>query len=519
MIKKIIKILNINKTTNKILWIKTQEKDKFIEDFMKEMDESYSSIWLWNCEQTLYNLSLNIPHPDNVNIDNLFKTVNEIDHTDELNKILIVDNLDYFLSNILIRQKLENYFYKKDDNNLSIIVLSSTEPQTETIDHLFTVIHYDLPNKEEYSQILNECSSLLEEEKKIKTTAEDKEKILDNSKGLTLNEALGIYLESISFKNKLNPDFIQQKRVKVLKKNNSLIFRDIKQEYLNMGGNEVFKTWLESIIYSFSEEAKQFGVKRPKGYIAFGVPGSGKTMSAYLTAYALNIPLIELNFSQIMGSLVGQSEKAIESALDTLNALAPCVLLLDEVEKTLGGYISSASSDSGTLSRVLGKLLTFMQDNENVFIVMTSNDVTKLPSELLRSGRIETQWYFGIPSSEDRKEILNLYLKQSGKKMTEELEKYILNNTAKYTGAEIKNIVENMIRNMWIRYIKENQKVEFFTKEDFIEAVKTVVPIYKSSNETILKLENYAKNRAVFASKTNKGKCRIIKGMDRDFLN
>jgi SpoVK/Ycf46/Vps4 family AAA+-type ATPase len=238
-----------------------------------------------------------------------------------------------------------------------------------------------------------------------------------------------------------------------------------------------------------------------------------------MTANLLNVPLLELNFSKIMGSLVGQSERAIDQALSVVKACAPCVLLCDEAEKALGGYVSSAASDSGTLARVMGRLLSFMQDNDNgVFIIMTSNDISKLPPELLRSGRLDTQWYFGLPSATERESIFNIYLNKKNKTLSPKLMDAAVKATNNFTGAEIKATVENMMRKLWSRYKQDNTiDTSTFIKEDILLSVDEVVPVYRSSADVVTGLQHYAETRALFASEPDRQSNTITNSIDISF--
>lgn len=181
-------------------------------------------------------------------------------------------------------------------------------------------------------------------------------------------------------------------------------------------------------------------------------------------------------------------------------------------------YASSNQSDSGTLSRVLGRLLSFMQDdNSGVFVVMTSNDITKLPPELMRSGRLDAQWYFGLPNMTERKSILNVYLNKNHKTLSKDLMNHAIMATNHFTGAEIKLMVSIMMRKLWIRYMKDNTvDTKTFIKEDIDAAVSEIVPVYNYASDIVLELQQYAKNRARFASKSEETSAKTIDSLIDD---
>jgi len=143
-----------------------------------------------------------------------------------------------------------------------------------------------------------------------------------------------------------------------------------------------------------------------------------------------------------------------------------------------------------------------MQDNDDgIFMVMTSNDISKLPPELMRSGRLDTQWFFGLPDSDDRVSILDIYFNKYNKTVSDEVMEYAVKKTEHFTGAEIKQMVSVMLRKLYNRYIKNNTiDKNSFTKEDVDNAVEEIIPVYNSNKAVVLGLERYAKDRARFAS-------------------
>lgn len=262
----------------------------------------------------------------------------------------------------------------------------------------------------------------------------------------------------------------------------------------DLGGYSVFKKYVSDLPKFYTDKARQMKIKAPKGFIAFGVPGCSKTVSASLIASHLNVPLVNINLSKIMQGLVGASERNMELALNQVKELKQCVLLLDEAEKLFGGYQSSAQTDAGTLSRVMGRLLTFLHENENTFTVFTSNDITKLPPELLRAGRIDTQWYFNVPNKTEAKEILDIYLNKYSIELSKANDTYLQDRIDKFTGAEIEQAVINLQRAM---FINDTEKVD---KDIIDEALVTIVPVTRSSTDSIRMLEEHAKRFAVYAS-------------------
>ena len=180
----------------------------------------------------------------------------------------------------------------------------------------------------------------------------------------------------------------------------------------NVGGLDNLKEWVAKRSICFSQEAKDFGIDAPKGCGLFGPPGTGKSLAAKAIGHTLGLPLIKFDVSRVFQSLVGQSEERVRSALSMLDAMAPCVVLLDEIDKA---FQRSSGGDSGVSQRVLGAILTHMQESEApIFWVFSANRVDNLPPELLRKGRLDEIFAVSIPDVEERMAILTIHLNKRG---------------------------------------------------------------------------------------------------------
>jgi SpoVK/Ycf46/Vps4 family AAA+-type ATPase len=202
--------------------------------------------------------------------------------------------------------------------------------------------------------------------------------------------------------------------------------------------------------------------------------------------------------SKVMNKLVGESERKIDHALQVAQACAPCILLFDEVEKCLVG---NSQSDGGVTNRILQSILKFMNDNDSgVYVVMTSNDVSQLPPEFTRAGRLDATWYFGLPNATEREAIFKVHFGHKNKTVGDVILKRAVAATKGYTGAEIQQVVKNTMIKAFQRY-KEDGNANI-TVDDVVAAAAEVIPVSQSSREKIAALENYCRTRARFASGT-----------------
>lgn len=295
---------------------------------------------------------------------------------------------------------------------------------------------------------------------------------------------------------------IHEEKLQIVQKSGALDWLEPHYTLEDLGGCANFKEWIKRTKVALTPEAQAFGLPKPKGCMLVGLPGTSKTASAEILASYLGVPLLSLNMAKIMGSLVGMSERQISNALRIAQAISPCVLLIDECEKGFSGVNSSASCDAGTLSRVMSQLLSFLQQEDTgVITVMTSNDVSILPPELTRSGRIDAQFVFNLPTLEERLEIIGIYLRKQQLKLEPKLVDYLAKETEHFTGAEIKNVVQAMVLNSFYRqYNAGSTPTRTVLRKDIEQALANSVIVYNSNREKIQAFMEYAKDRYLDAS-------------------
>lgn len=383
-------------------------------------------------------------------------------------------------------------------NYCPIIVTSPIVDIPTELEKLFTYWEYPLMNKKEVKEMIDSFLGTLE------YTENELRDIVNASCGLTHREIFKAIMHSMA-KNankKVIASDIYEEKIQLVKKSGCIDYVVPQYTLNDLGGCDNFKLWMKKVKESLSPEAKAFGLPSPKGAMLVGVPGTSKSASAEILASYLNIPLLSLQMAKVMGSFVGQSERAIFNALRIAKSVSPCVLLLDEVEKSFGGVQSSNQTDSGTLSRVMANVLNFLQEDTGVIVMMTSNDVSQLPPELTRSGRIDAQWIFDLPNKFERSEIIDIYLKKNNLSTDSSTHKYIVEKTVNFTGAEIKSAVKDMLVNSFYRQKGSDKLSRSITVEDAEEAISNTVTVWKSSKEKIENFREFSKNRYLKASKS-----------------
>jgi SpoVK/Ycf46/Vps4 family AAA+-type ATPase len=201
---------------------------------------------------------------------------------------------------------------------------------------------------------------------------------------------------------------------------------------------QVIFLWLKRK-HAFSPQARQYGLPLPKGVLILGLPGTGKSLTAKVAASVFGVPLLKLGAGRIFGSLVRQSEANLRAVLQTAEAVSPCVLWMDEIEKALSGSQSSGSTDGGTSARVFGSFLNWLQEKQSkpVFVIATANDVSKLPPELLRKGRFDELFFVDLLNQEERQAIWNIQIAKYGRSPKEFDVVQLSKATEGLTGSEI----------------------------------------------------------------------------------
>lgn len=248
------------------------------------------------------------------------------------------------------------------------------------------------------------------------------------------------------------------------------------------GGMEGLETWLLQVkkILDDPVRARKYSVKFPKGVLLAGLPGSGKSLLAKYVSTILGIPLIQFNMATVLNENVGGTEAKLDRVLKMIEASAPCVVWIDEIEKELPNKEDSGKGDSGVGKRCLAKILHWMQENKKqCFICATANHINSLPSELLRRGRFERKYYTFLPMQKQCVEILVTHLERAAAEAPKLFDHTIIGN------GKIKT--ENLQRICNIAFDQiANMSHKFFTGADLEGLVQDIKMMLFGSSESIL---------------------------------
>lgn len=225
-----------------------------------------------------------------------------------------------------------------------------------------------------------------------------------------------------------------------------------------------------------------------------GVPGCGKSLSAKSISANWKLPLYRLDFATVQGKFVGQSEQQLKDALATAENMSPCILWIDEIEKGLAG--AGGSNDGGVSTRMVGQFLFWLQEcKKQVFVVATANDVSMLPSELLRRGRFDELFFIDLPTADERRDILSLYMSKYLKlAFTGSFADKIVRLTEGFTGADLESTVRELT------YRSKANGSFILSEENMVTAFNNVIPLSQTSPERIEAIRDWGRERAVPAS-------------------
>lgn len=383
-----------------------------------------------------------------------------------------------------------------------VLVLPETYQLSEDLKHDIPLLDYDLPDAEERREILDyiiESSVPEDHETPTPFTDSEIETLVSSSGGMTEMECQTAFSKAIILQKPdwPNPDFVKfndvvlDAKTEIVKNSDVLEMMD-SLPMDEVGGLEVFKEWIEVSARCFSPEARAFGVDAPKGCVCIGPPGTGKSLVGKATGSALHMPVVKFDVSKIFAGIVGESESRARGAIKMIEAMAPCVAFVDEIDKGLGGA-HKGGGDSGVSQRTLGIILTAMQESKApIFWMASANRTDGLPPELLRKGRFDEVFAILTPNRVEREAILSIHLSKRNQEVPEDIDKAVESSKG-YVGAEIEAAVKEAVKLAFV----SNQPV---TGQSISEQLEHMHPIKDSFPEDFAAMEQWAERNARLSS-------------------
>ncbi len=383
----------------------------------------------------------------------------------------------------LLKKIAENNLYNQD-YNATIIIISEITVIPRELENYITVFDIPLPTENEIIKLIDDFSRGLH----IKVEQDTANDIALSFKGLNefqIKQILNLAYQDGACIDKDDKKLILKEKEQFIKKSGMLEIVSFSETIEDIGGLENLKKWLKrkATIFANLDKARKFGVDIPKGIMIIGMPGCGKSLTAKATADLFEIPLVRLDVGRLLGKYVGESEENMRNALRLSEAISPCVLWIDEIEKAFAGIGGVGGNDVTT--RLFGQFLTWMQEKDNtVFIVATANDILRMPPEFLRKGRFDELFFVDLPNGEERGKILNIHLKKR-KKWNSSIDSIaLIKETEGFNGADLEAVVKDAIESAFI-----DQK-EVITTDDLLNSVKDTKSISSTLKEKILQIKD-----------------------------
>ena len=376
-----------------------------------------------------------------------------------------------------------------------------------------TVVDFPLPNREEISRVIELYFARFQDSKivEIKGNSHLMTALTDASLGLTVAEIEGALARAVVDDRRLDFDDVDKifrQKQQIIRKSGILDYFDTRGLSLDdVGGLERLKDWLQIRDAAFTPEGRDFGIASPKGVLVCGLPGCGKSLSAKCVASTWKLPLIRLDMGKIYSSLIGSSEERMRAAIRTCEAVAPCILWIDEIEKGMP-RASHFVGDSGVSLRVVATFLTWLQEKTApVFVFATANQIDLLPPEILRKGRFDEIFFVDLPTDSERREIIDIHIRKRNRNPADfDLDRLVgLTGEARFgegvsmTGAEIESwINEGLIASFHRR--QGGEVGADLRIQDLETALERIVPLARMRSDEIGEMRRWAAGHAVSAS-------------------
>ena len=410
--------------------------------------------------------------------------------------ILILRDFHRFLDDIAISRKLRNLARLLKSQPKNIVILSPNVAIPDDLTEVLTVVEFPLPSAIE---IQSEIEKLLAATNNSLPNQVLNE-LVRSAQGLSMERIRRVLSRAIAARGELQSEDVElvlQEKRQTIRQTQILDFIPATEQISDIGGLDNLKDWLLRRGGGFSEKARQYGLPHPRGLLLVGIQGTGKSLTAKAIAHNWHLPLLRLDVGRLFGGLVGESESRTRQMIQVSEALAPCILWIDEIDKAFSGL--GSKGDGGTTSRVFGTFITWMAEKTSpVFVVATANEIQELPPELLRKGRFDEIFFVGLPIQEERKAIFNVHLSRLRPHNIKDYDiERLAYETPDFSGAEIE---QTLIEAMHIGFSQNRD----FTTDDILEAASQIIPLARTAQEKIEQLRQWASSgRARLASKHN----------------
>ena len=493
-----------------LIYVRTSEDSRGVKHIMDAVNKANLTdcfVAEWTC-----NRGLVVNGERQSDKDTISKALNYLISSEDTG-ILIVHNIRQFISNFMVIQDLKDAAQICRVRGSYIILLGADIEFPPELKDLVTIYDFPLPDKEFFTGIFSEMVGKYKDSMELPETEEDRNILIANAS----NAALG--MNAIQGESSLAISIVKTRTISLpviyaekeaaIRQSDVLELIQTNENLDTLGGFDQFKKWINKRVNGFSQEAKDYGLTPPKGVLIGGVCGTGKSLCAKVLASTLSVPLIHFDIAKAFRSLQGQTEMAVRQALRTAEAVSPCVLFIDEIEKAMAGSESSGKTDSGTTARIMQTVLTWLQEKKApVFVVATMNRIASIPPELLRKGRFDEIFGVDLPVQEEREEIFSIHIRKRNRDIANYDLLKLGEKSTGYTGAEIEAAIDDAMATAFSDNIRE------FTTEDILNSITETIPQSESQREQISAIRDWITTRTRLVSSRKSPKWDIGAGKE-----
>jgi len=398
-----------------------------------------------------------------------------------------------FLENPIHIRLLKDICIRYREIPRQIVLVSHTVKLPAELESFSARFEIALPSEDERRKIVQGVADEWTQEhpgSRVQADSKAYELLIRNLAGLTYNDTAqlarnAIYVDGAITKSDLPG--VMQAKYELLNRGGALQFEYDTAHFSDVGGLERLKRWLKQRKAVFRGDTSAAHLDSPKGILLLGVQGCGKSLAAKATAGIFGVPLLRLDFGAIYDKYHGETERKLRQSLKTADVMSPCVLWIDEIEKSIAGR----GGETGTTQRVLGTFLTWLAEKKShVFVVATANDISALPPELVRKGRFDEIFFVDLPDRKIRESIVAIHLSSRDQKLSKFDIEALAEATRGFSGAEIEQAVV-------AAFYAAHAKQEVLTTQHVVDEIQQTRPLSVVMHEQIESLRQWADGRTV----------------------
>ena len=452
------------------VWIKSYEPDDAIAELAQLCCAENWSLMTWDIARGLRASGETTASTEPVDPIGALKTLSAISN-DDTPTILVLRSYHRFLGSGEVVAEVAKAITQGKTQRKFVVVLSPIVQLPPELERLFVVVDHEPPTRAELQELLGGIATAENE----MPVGQQLEAVLDAAVGLTRYEAENAFSLSLVRHGSVQPEAIWELKTQALKKSGLLSLCRSESDFSSLGGLSALKAFTKRALLRASNAGL---LAKPRGVLLLSPPGCGKSEFCKSLGKEVGRPVLTLDVGSLMGSLVGQSEERTREALRIIDSMAPCVVMIDEIEKAFAGA-SGGSGDSGVTSRMFGALLTWLNDHtSDVFVVCTANDVSRLPPEFSRAERFDGVFFVDLPSRDQKDAIWSMYRTRFGISGEENVPA-----DDQWTGAEIRSCC----------------RLSALLDVPLSQASQNVVPVAVTSAESVQRLREWAAGRCLDA--------------------